>query len=97
MDAESAANFPTDDQDLAEFTAIISDAISHRYLDGEQYWPDTWQMLRDCMVLAGPVRLMQTDPEYAQLAIALLAYGYDQGYDTWEYGPSRDETPWCDA
>lgn len=73
------------DQDTSEFFAILSDADSHNYLEGEQYWPDTWQMLRDCLKTESVQAAMAADVQVHQFAADLLVYGIVHGYDEWTY------------
>lgn len=72
-------------QDLVEFFAILCDAESHNYLQGEQYWPDTWQMLRDCLKTESVQAAMAADKQVHQFAADLLVYGISHKYDEWEY------------
>lgn len=79
----------TADQDLSEFFAILCDAESHEYLQDEQYWPDTWQMLVEVMLTPSVESVCRAEPETALFANALLQYGIEHNYADWVFTPQE--------
>lgn len=70
------------DPDASCFFALLSDAVTHRYLEVDSYWPDSWHMLRDIAEENATVQAaLMEDGELAFLYLRLWVLGLQRGYD----------------